>query len=284
MYQSSKPPKWQHTSPLIRKTAIRRRLFAFLGLIICFIIWTSFISARTKNTTHKDEIATTPILSRISPKDGRIRHSSDSPDSEYKLKRIVEDIPLTPQTDEAEPKSILHNGGENQHQKPLREVPSQNSPPTLNQGLADTPLQAHHFRSNAPNNQVSENVTPDEADDGEETALRSIAVSQKGKDSSQIAGATLAEISPSEGGTEGEVSRKIPEFQGKRTSFPLYSEYMAQDSVADTLPDVVHIPFEESTSDVELQGWEDEWFSDGTFNSEKWGKLKEPKIDFIYTC
>ncbi|KAI0597601.1 hypothetical protein F4775DRAFT_559867 [Biscogniauxia sp. FL1348] len=48
------------------------------------------------------------------------------------------------------------------------------------------------------------------------------------------------------------------------------------------LPDVVRIPFEEAVSDIELDGWEDEWFSSGNYDVEKNGPLSEPKIDFVY--
>lgn len=50
------------------------------------------------------------------------------------------------------------------------------------------------------------------------------------------------------------------------------------------LPEVIRIPFEEAVSGVVLKGWEDEWLSSATFDSEKYGPLSEPKIDFIYNC
>lgn len=49
------------------------------------------------------------------------------------------------------------------------------------------------------------------------------------------------------------------------------------------LPDIVRIPLETATTDIVLQGWEDEWFSSATFNYEKFGPLPEPKIDFVYS-
>lgn len=48
------------------------------------------------------------------------------------------------------------------------------------------------------------------------------------------------------------------------------------------LPDVMRIPFEEAVQDVELEGWEDKWFSLGQFDADKHGPLSEPKIDFVY--
>ncbi|KAI4594104.1 Xanthine phosphoribosyltransferase 1 [Pestalotiopsis sp. 9143b] len=48
------------------------------------------------------------------------------------------------------------------------------------------------------------------------------------------------------------------------------------------VPDVIRISFEEAVRDVELDGWEDDWFSSATFDAEKEGPLAEPKIDFVY--
>ncbi|KAI1284030.1 hypothetical protein F5Y07DRAFT_407533 [Xylaria sp. FL0933] len=50
----------------------------------------------------------------------------------------------------------------------------------------------------------------------------------------------------------------------------------------DDLPDVIRIPFEEAVKDVELAGWEDEWFSSGHYNKNRFGLLTEPKLDFVY--
>ncbi|KAI0452046.1 hypothetical protein F5B21DRAFT_356391 [Xylaria acuta] len=50
----------------------------------------------------------------------------------------------------------------------------------------------------------------------------------------------------------------------------------------DDLPDVIRIPFEEAVKDVELAGWEDEWFSSGNYNKDQFGLLAEPKLDFVY--
>ncbi|RYP07327.1 hypothetical protein DL764_002579 [Monosporascus ibericus] len=42
------------------------------------------------------------------------------------------------------------------------------------------------------------------------------------------------------------------------------------------------IPLVEAVRDVELDGWEDEWFANGRFEVESWGPLEEPKMDFVY--
>jgi hypothetical protein len=69
-----------------------------------------------------------------------------------------------------------------------------------------------------------------------------------------------------------------------RTKFPEYSEFLALNSTAETLPDVIHIPFEDATANMTLTGWEDEWFSKVEYDVGQWGNLSEPKIDFIYSC
>ncbi|KAI0156692.1 hypothetical protein GGR52DRAFT_583010 [Hypoxylon sp. FL1284] len=53
-------------------------------------------------------------------------------------------------------------------------------------------------------------------------------------------------------------------------------------SLYSVLPDVIRIPFEEAVQDIKLDGWEDEWFSTGRFDVDKYGPLAEPKIDFVY--
>jgi hypothetical protein len=59
-------------------------------------------------------------------------------------------------------------------------------------------------------------------------------------------------------------------------------EHLSLEEKADLLPDIVHIPFEDAVRNVTLQGWEDEWVANAVFDSKKWGKLEEPKIDFVY--
>jgi hypothetical protein len=58
--------------------------------------------------------------------------------------------------------------------------------------------------------------------------------------------------------------------------------HLSLEEKADLLPDIVHIPFEDAVRNVTLDGWEDEWVANAVFDSKKWGKLEEPKIDFVY--
>jgi hypothetical protein len=93
-------------------------------------------------------------------------------------------------------------------------------------------------------------------------------------------------LGPAAKDTTEEVKKaaKVPDFPGASMKFPPYTEYAQLDDQAEALPDIIHIPFEDSVKDVVLEGWEDLWFSDAELNTKKWGKLNETKIDFVYTC
>ena len=61
-------------------------------------------------------------------------------------------------------------------------------------------------------------------------------------------------------------------------------EHLDVEALAQVVPDVVHVPLEDAVRDVKLAGWEDEWMAHGVYDQARWGKLKEPKIDFVYLC
>ncbi|CAK1367879.1 unnamed protein product [Cercospora beticola] len=65
--------------------------------------------------------------------------------------------------------------------------------------------------------------------------------------------------------------------------FPSYAKYAALVEIADTLPDIVYIPFEDAVQNDTLDGWEAEWVVNGTYDVSKWGLLRESRIDFVYT-
>lgn len=58
-------------------------------------------------------------------------------------------------------------------------------------------------------------------------------------------------------------------------------EHLVLEETAESLPEIIHIPFEVAVKDYVLEGWEDDWVSNGKFDSKKW-TLHEPKIDFVY--
>ncbi|OAP54919.1 3-O-alpha-D-mannopyranosyl-alpha-D- mannopyranose xylosylphosphotransferase [Fonsecaea erecta] len=59
-------------------------------------------------------------------------------------------------------------------------------------------------------------------------------------------------------------------------------QHLSLEKRAESLPEFIWVPFEETVKDEVLRGWEDEWVSSGTYDFEKWGPLEEPKIDFVY--
>jgi hypothetical protein len=61
-------------------------------------------------------------------------------------------------------------------------------------------------------------------------------------------------------------------------------DHLSLEEKADSLPEIVHIPFEDAVKDEVLHGWEDDWVAHASYDSKKWGKLDEPKIDFVYLC
>lgn len=67
----------------------------------------------------------------------------------------------------------------------------------------------------------------------------------------------------------------------EKYEFPSWEECESVKDTADTMPDILHVPFEDAVKDETLQGWEDEWVASARFRG---GKLKEPKIDFVYNC
>ncbi|KAF2646170.1 hypothetical protein P280DRAFT_388134 [Massarina eburnea CBS 473.64] len=64
-----------------------------------------------------------------------------------------------------------------------------------------------------------------------------------------------------------------------RYTFPDWSDCEKVKERADALPDMIHVPFEQSVEDVALQGWEDNWIAKAEYTGPR---LQEPKIDFVY--
>lgn len=60
------------------------------------------------------------------------------------------------------------------------------------------------------------------------------------------------------------------------------NEHLTLEETADSLPEIIHFTFEDVVKDMVLEGWEDDWIAHAKFDAVKWGKLEEPKIDFIY--
>lgn len=67
----------------------------------------------------------------------------------------------------------------------------------------------------------------------------------------------------------------------ERYRFPGLSECDDVKDRADTLPDMVVVPFDDAVIDMELMGWEDLWVSKARYLGPR---LVEPRIDFVYNC
>jgi len=80
---------------------------------------------------------------------------------------------------------------------------------------------------------------------------------------------------------ELESSLKRLPLRSENYTFPHWSECFAIKERADSLPDMIFVPFEESVSDIVLGGWEDDWVANAQYVGPK---LEEPKIDFVYNC
>jgi hypothetical protein len=59
-------------------------------------------------------------------------------------------------------------------------------------------------------------------------------------------------------------------------------QHLSLEAEAELLPDFVYVPFEDAVKDEHLEGWEDSWISEGTYDASTFGGLPEPKIDFVY--
>ena len=67
----------------------------------------------------------------------------------------------------------------------------------------------------------------------------------------------------------------------KQYRFPAHTECLILQEKADTLPDLLFVPFEDAVKDVEMMGWEDLWVADARYEGPN---LPEPRIDFVYNC
>jgi hypothetical protein len=66
--------------------------------------------------------------------------------------------------------------------------------------------------------------------------------------------------------------------------FPDTSNFERLNRLADELPDFVHIPLHMAVEDEVLENWEEDWFAHANFDAAQHGKVREPRIDFVYTC
>ena len=61
-------------------------------------------------------------------------------------------------------------------------------------------------------------------------------------------------------------------------------EHLDMGALAEAIPELVHVPLKDAISGTQLSGWEDDWVAHASYDQGRWGKLPEPKIDFVYLC
>ncbi|RVX73032.1 hypothetical protein B0A52_02158 [Exophiala mesophila] len=59
-------------------------------------------------------------------------------------------------------------------------------------------------------------------------------------------------------------------------------QHLSLEQKAESLPEFVWVPFAKAVEEEVLQGWEDDWVSNGRYDEKRWGQLQEPKVDFVY--
>ena len=266
MYKSSrKLPQWQrYPSPTYRRTCITRRKRVFFIIGICLVAWYHYLtpSLPILKETHLDKAIP---ASRPKWKTNIVSY----PESLYKGHRERDN------GDEEDIINLSKSGVSPEYSEdessPKERIST--SPQSGSPEYADDDA--------APRNALKQGLRDSDAAEGH-GVLETI--DQKPPQLVKQAYERLVEqhLTPAPK-YEGEKSTPNPKSDGPRR-FPPYAEYAMLDEKAEALPDIVHIPFEVSTADVVLEGWEDEWFADAKLNVAKWGKIEEPKIDFVYTC
>jgi len=110
-------------------------------------------------------------------------------------------------------------------------------------------------------------------------------------------GGRLTDISKSQAATQADNSQdpaslSLPGSLTDRVKFAMSPGYVFPDTsnferlnrLADELPDYVHIPLHMAVREETLDSWEEDWFAHAVFEPKTHGSLKEPKVDFVYTC
>lgn len=105
---------------------------------------------------------------------------------------------------------------------------------------------------------------------------------------------TFDQVTPSKGVSHSDVAAADEAETGSQLTklvtatsdyaFPDTSNFERLNRLADELPDFVHIPLHMAVEDEVLENWEEDWFAHADFDAAQHGKVREPKIDFVYTC
>jgi len=263
--QAQKLPVWQQTpSPTYRRSSLSRHFRVFIMIAICFLVWHRYSKSSVLERSRESIIDSSIALSYSAQRERLVqRPAVERQEKEIEQKRELSSTQLLAETlDEEEntdssPGVVLVDKVQEQLDKEDTAVhqPARESKKISEFKAGSEPQKLYKpppLVKQASQKLIDQHLSPAVKDEPE----------KKPKN---------AEAIPSEP-------------SGAAWRFPPYSEYAGLNEKAEALPDIIHMPFEDTTTDVILEGWEDQWFTNAEFNVEKWGKINETKIDFVYTC
>lgn len=292
---SSKLPNWQpSTPPPYRRNPLSRRSRFFIILAICAIAWYHYgpSSASEERKEAVIEIDIPKVFPQHKVEDVRILPQKQEvavpEEEEFPIPEQEPPLPPPPP-----PPPVIQQRDEEKSSPPLPLVAEEEDHDHDHDRLPVPPKEEDHIP--APPKEVSPEYPEDEAPPRQAVLNgRRKPVAAEGNGGSEVidheapvlvkqAAEKILEqhLAPAPKYKKKVESKPAPQEGPPR--FPPYSEYAALDKKSEDLPDIVHIPFEESTADIELEGWEDEWFAEAKLDAKKWGNITEPKIDFVYT-
>jgi hypothetical protein len=312
MYKpSSKLPHWHRDSnPSYRRAALSRRYRLFIILAIAVLLWYRYLKSESIGESQEllrdARIARSYPLERfllpIVPHPGKNYESANGPNSEETVESANvprELLPNGPNSEETVDSadllrvvspipSELVTRGEAKNE-PLVGPPTNRQRENNEDGVSvDLPVKEaspEYAGEDMPRKQAildtgtKGDSGPSDIMQQESTELVRQA-SEKVVEQHRTPAVSFDEV---KAGKEESANKQLSQkSDGKK--FPPYSEYVALDEKGEVLPDIVHVPFEDSTTDVKLQGWEDQWYSEAELDILKWGEIPETKIDFVYTC
>ena len=299
MYRSSSklPPQWQRNpSPVYKRSYISRRNRVIFLITVCFIAWYRYSKPSLPDFTEPSRDSTfqasqpkwkTDVLSY--PENERPVKDPSSQQPTQEVQQTDQAPPILLERDESQsewpPLPGSHESDEEQKVFYPRISPEYSQDEDSPKEKISTPpsigTPEYADDDTVPRNAAKKGIRKPDAADGQDI---SESIDQTPPQLVKQASENLMKqhLSPAPK-YEGDIPAPSSQSTGPKR-FPSYSEYAMLDEKAEALPDIIHTPFEVSTSDVVLEGWEDEWFANARLDVAKWGTIKEPKIDFVYTC
>ena len=265
MYKpAQKLPVWQQApGPTYRRNSLSRRFRVFIVIAICLLLWHRY-SGSTTSEDLESIIDSSIALSYPAQREVVAPHSAvqrQEKDIEQKRglssSQLLEPVANEDDTTDSSAGVVLVEKDEEQ---------SENDDPAEKQATQDAAKKPAVEAGSEPSKLIENHEPPPLVKQASQKLIDQH-LSPAVKDEP----AKRPKVAPSK--SFGAVPR-----------FPTYPEYAALDEKAEGLPDIIHMPFEDTTVDVVLEGWEDQWFANAELNVEKWGNLSETKIDFVYTC